>query len=316
VTYTDLPASPRRARKMEYLRRSGVNGYSPAGPVRERLQALHDQRGITLNTIAERTGLNVEIVAEQYRGYGYRAGPGVRTPVRFCHKKTERLIMSARFTPEDGFYFPPLGIRRRLRALQADGFAMTVVQDETGIGRRSLPRVMSGTGSKNYCTAQFARRVIDAYDRLSAAGPTASGVSDYLQGRARRLAVKKGYAPSRCWDDDTIDDPEAFPEWTGSCGTIYGRPIHLAEGTPICDPCKKAAGTKRARKAPVFSPAKFRKARIRAGLPVSTLAKEAGLDAAAIAHWEAGRSVPKLTKTGKIQDALIILDVTYEEVCE
>src|SRR5690606_40281199 len=38
----------------------------------------------------------------------------------------------------------------------------------------------------------------------------------------------------------SIDDPDAFPEWTGACGTVHGRQVHMREKIPMCDPCRKA----------------------------------------------------------------------------
>src|SRR4029453_18247398 len=102
---------------LEYLRSQGLAGFVPAGPVRARLQYLHDQRGITFDTIAERVSLSRDAVCMQYRGYN-KLGQEIRS----CEMATERKILGARFGPEDCYRFPVLGIRRRLRALTAVGY--------------------------------------------------------------------------------------------------------------------------------------------------------------------------------------------------
>jgi hypothetical protein len=47
------------------------------------------------------------------------------------------------------------------------------------------------------------------------------------------------------WDDDTIDDPNAVPEYTGRCGSIVGALIHLRESIPMCPPCEQSIDNKR-----------------------------------------------------------------------
>ena len=43
------------------------------------------------------------------------------------------------------------------------------------------------------------------------------------------------------WDDDTIDDPAAFPDWTGKCGTPDGYDAHYKmKILPSCQPCRDA----------------------------------------------------------------------------
>lgn len=39
---------------------------------------------------------------------------------------------------------------------------------------------------------------------------------------------------------DTIDDPAAFPDWTGQCGTAAGYSAHSRHHVPYCDPCRRA----------------------------------------------------------------------------
>src|SRR5690606_31398529 len=111
------------------------------------------------------------------------------------------------------------------------------------------------------------------------------------------------------WDPDTIDDPDAYPEWTGACGTHRGRLIHKREGTPVCGPCK--AAPEAARK---FSPEKFKAARVRRGLTLLKLAEAVDCHETTVRYWEDGRSVPR--RRGLMDRMLSVLDVTIEDITE
>lgn len=46
------------------------------------------------------------------------------------------------------------------------------------------------------------------------------------------------WAPVGAWDEDTLDDPDAAPDWTGRCGTPGGAEAHRRRGTPTCQACR------------------------------------------------------------------------------
>lgn len=307
-----LPPGRPREKALEYLRATGVNGWTDPVPVRERIESLHSGRGIPLAVIAARSGVDLVVIKQHRQGYRYKGGEKI--PVRHVTKDVERRILGARFTPADGYFYPVAGIRRRLQALQADGYILPVLAEQTGFTFNHIYKIQFGKAGKTFVTAAFAQAVVSVYDRLSVSHPSDWGVSEQSRKFARTRAEKKGYAPSRCWDPDTIDEPEAIPEWTGCCGTPYGWYVHEDEGIPPCRPCLDARGPRRRRSVPTFSPEKFQQTRIRAGLTMVALARDIGADAATIKHWESGRSRPK--PGGKLAQAMSVLDVTYEEICE
>jgi len=85
-----------------------------------------------------------------------------------------------------------------------------------------------------------ARAMRALYDELWQADPADHGASPGGITRARRYAAERRWAPPQAWDDDTIDNPDAFPDWTGQCGTPQGVGAHRRAGIPACDPCRRA----------------------------------------------------------------------------
>lgn len=134
----------------------------------------------------------------------------------------------------DGAQLDSTGTRRRLQALAVKGHPIRDVL-------RNL-RCNSMLMSAAVVEARNARRVAGVYDELwNVEGPSPVGAT-----RARN----RGWAGPGAWDDSTIDDPRAFPDLTGHCGTTKGYWIHRDRGIPRCQPCKDAeAERERERKA-------------------------------------------------------------------
>ena len=118
---------------MAYLRSIGASGYTSAAPMDARIRFLHDQRGITFVTIADRCGVNLGTVKAHYHG---RWSDG--EPTGDCFMGVARKVLSAKFGPEDGYRFPAVGIRRRLQALQAGGFPLSVPAELLGRDRTQV----------------------------------------------------------------------------------------------------------------------------------------------------------------------------------
>lgn len=124
----------------------------------------------------------------------------------------------------DGAQLDATGTRRRLQALAVKGHPIRDVLR----GLRCNSMLMSVA----FVEARNARRVAGIYDELwNVEGPSPVGAT-----RARN----RGWAGPGAWDDATIDDPRAFPDLTGHCGTVKGYWIHRDRGIPRCQPCKDA----------------------------------------------------------------------------
>lgn len=131
--------------------------------------------------------------------------------------------------PSRGLYIDATGTVRRVRALTARGHTLRVIADSAGSHASRIQVVAEG----HPCVRRFlAEGVAAAYKQLSQQQGTST--------RSRNRAAALGWAPPAAWDDDTIDDPAARPEWTGFCGTDHGYWTHRNQKLPMCPPCAKA----------------------------------------------------------------------------
>lgn len=136
------------------------------------------------------------------------------------------------------------GTTRRLQALVAVGWPQMRLANELGWTPTNLStRIVADT-----VTVKTARAVRDLYERLWNVDPLDHGASPGGISRAKNRAAEARWAPPGAWDDDRLDDPAAFPDWTGHCGTPEGYDVHRRHGIPICDPCRQAGAERRAQR--------------------------------------------------------------------
>ncbi|MDX3527105.1 hypothetical protein P1P75_11790 [Streptomyces sp. ID05-39B] len=128
------------------------------------------------------------------------------------------------------------GTRRRLQALVYAGWTQSELARRMDMNRANFARTIVSC-LVEVRTLKTTRTV---YDTLWRVDPMSAGVPQHRADAARRIAVSRGWAPVGAWDDDTIDDPAAFPDWTGHCGTAKGRSIHYRIKVPVCKPCRIA----------------------------------------------------------------------------
>ena len=136
----------------------------------------------------------------------------------------------------------PLGTRRRAHALVAVGWPQHYLALHLGM----RPGNFSTMLNRPNVLVRRALAVQGMYDALWRVDPAEHGATPAGIGRARKHAAGQGWAPVGAWDDDTIDDPEAFPNWTGQCGTPLGDKAHRRTGImPVCQPCRDARAAHR-----------------------------------------------------------------------
>jgi hypothetical protein len=138
---------------------------------------------------------------------------------------------------------PAAGSIRRVQALAVAGWPLRRTGREAGLKPIEIVRLMKA----DLVPADTARTIADVYARYSTASPGLCGVSAMHARAARASAYASGWAPAAAWDDDTIDDPAAHPEWTGHCGTVRGASLHEKHAIPLCPPCKAALHRRRLR---------------------------------------------------------------------
>jgi plasmid maintenance system antidote protein VapI len=137
--------------------------------------------------------------------------------------------MAVRPEPTGGQFVDATGSIRRVRALHAIGHTALVIADAAQTHRSRILPLLDGYPRLR---RSLAIRIESAYSQL------AERPGD--NARARNRSRRERWAPPICWNDDTIDDPNAHPDWTGHCGTDRGWWLHSNEGIPACVRCETA----------------------------------------------------------------------------
>lgn len=120
--------------------------------------------------------------------------------------------------------------RRRIQALAYIGWPIIRTAEAAGLSHRHVFGILNGS------VASLAPAHAQRYERVYAELSERPGPTDH----SRSIARRNGWAPPIAWDDDTIVDPAAHPEWTGQCGTDRGYHLHKIEHIPMCTPCDEA----------------------------------------------------------------------------
>ena len=128
------------------------------------------------------------------------------------------------------------GTRRRLQALVYAGWTQSELARRMQMNRSNFARTID-SGLVEVATLKTVRAL---YDQLWRTDPVEAGVPAHRATAARQIATSRGWAPIGAWDDDRIDDPAAYPDWTGHCGTPKGRNIHYRIKVPVCQACRNA----------------------------------------------------------------------------
>ncbi|WP_435643821.1 hypothetical protein ACR9VJ_26200 [Streptomyces sp. H49] len=201
-----------------------------AEPVRRHVRNLM-AAGVSVVRIAEHAGVGFAVVS----GLLYTRGPG-RGRAEKIRLLNARAIFSVRAENIVTHYVDPTGTRRRLQALMANGWPQLRLGPH--IGRH--PMYVNQLLAQPRIYGVTAVAVAAAYDRLWNQDPRQHGVREGTYKKVRGVARAHGWAPPGAWDDDTIDDPAAAPEWTGYCGTDRGWWAHRLEQIPVCERCEAA----------------------------------------------------------------------------
>lgn len=224
----------RRHRRMvtEKLRRMGkpVTIKADEYPLAEAKIKLLHSRGMPIRDIADGTGLGRATIGRVI----------FQSAVTRMHRDNYERLMALEYQEptERGARKDPTPARRRVQALWLAGYPLQVQGALVGATVQQISKLSLGRVA--YVHHDFDRRVALMYDKLVHADPQDFGVAPAQSKRARTHASGRGFAWAGCWDETTIDDPAAEPEWTGMCGTPFGRSIHLREDIPICPPCERA----------------------------------------------------------------------------
>ncbi|MFF0139699.1 hypothetical protein ACFYRN_25000 [Streptomyces sp. NPDC005227] len=130
----------------------------------------------------------------------------------------------------------PFGTRRRVHALVAIGWPQQYLAEHLGMDPGNFGMMLK----REQVIVRRALAVRAMYGELWRVDPADHGATPGGIARARAYAADRLWAPPAAWDDDSIDDPAAHPDWTGECGTPAGFNAHRYIGVPPCPPCRDA----------------------------------------------------------------------------
>lgn len=228
-----------RARHTEYARtRNRLLAYgrwdpwTEAQPVRDHIAHL-GEAGIGWMRAAELAGLPTATVGHWL--YGHNGWP----PPQKIHTEKAVKMLAVKADPEnlaDRALTDLLLTARQIHALAADGFPIKYVAERLGRDATNLSRIMR----QSHVEVGTARAIAALFTELAGTDPAAAGISSRNAAYARNWAAKKGWAVSAAWDGVDMSDPDAFPDFTGRCGTAKGYQAHRGSGIPPCRPCKDA----------------------------------------------------------------------------
>ncbi|MFD8384268.1 hypothetical protein ACFV2X_38100 [Streptomyces sp. NPDC059679] len=204
--------------------------WANAAPIRAHVQAIR-AAGLALDDLTKVTGVGRGTL--NHLLWGTPAAEKIRS-------ESAAVLLSYRPRLEDyspGSLIDPTGTRRRIQALVVAGWPLTHLAARLGLFRQNFVRLLTA----ERVTVAVARSIRDLYDQLWRADPVEGGATPTGAARARKYAAERQWAPVGVWDDDTMDDPASFPDWTGKCGTPEGYRAHYdMQIMPACQPCRHA----------------------------------------------------------------------------
>ncbi len=188
-------ASAQAARDAAYGRAGAYTNPSRARAHVQRLRAA----GIGLRQIGALSGISNGALTALLYGLAGR-------PLRRIHVDTEARLLAIQADPGNRASQARVdarGTHRRLHALVADGWALSVLATELGRDLRALTKILA----RPQVTARTASDVAALYDRLEQAAPPQTTAAQRRAMRAaRQLAAERGWLASSAWDDIDHDD--------------------------------------------------------------------------------------------------------------
>jgi hypothetical protein len=218
-----------------YQRAQGVGGFVDARPMQAVIREWVAM-GITMETISQKSGVCAQMVRWHNSGT-YRG-----QPIETCLQSTRDAILTADITEADIRFTPALGTRRRVQAMVAIGYPIAWQARQLGL---TPARLHHAINKQRVLEPKMVNGIRALYGKYGNASPADAGIEQRMITRTLNKATKYQFAPPHCWDADTIDNPDAAPEWTGECGTERGYRIHERDGIPHCPACKAAFGAYR-----------------------------------------------------------------------
>lgn len=215
--------------------------WTDAEPVRVHIRHLQSC-GMGLRAIAAAAGVNRKQLQHILNGRPER-GTGPQEKLRPALAAAVLAVEPTWDNLAVGVVISSVGTVRRLQALCVAGWSQERLAVELGMTAQNLSRLINA----DTVIVRTARRVRDLYDRLWNTDPASVGAAPADISWSKSRAAHEGWAPVGAWDEETIDDPAAHPDWTGHCGTARGIAAHDEHGIPLCPPCEAALARRQLR---------------------------------------------------------------------
>lgn len=155
--------------------------------------------GMTLRHLSDATGLSMTTIKRILRGSDKYVYSGTAEAILSCTPQRPDA------QPHIEALVPTVGIARRLQALQVIGYTTQAISELIGYQYKTTPLLIHAR--KPYVEVGTARKVDEVYRRLMLTPAPHSRAAD----RARRRAVRHGWASALAWDGIDIDNPAAVP---------------------------------------------------------------------------------------------------------
>lgn len=170
-----------------------IRGETDSFRAQEHINALVNEQQASLRSIGRAAGVAFAVVQQIHSGRQERVS-------RHCEQLILKVTPELIFSAASGRNFvPKTGTTRRLEALQAIGWTLSRISEESGVNVEEL-----GRSQGPWVQAGQAAAVRNTYTRLSDhRGPSS---------RTAIRAAKAGYLSPIHWDDDTIEDATAIPK--------------------------------------------------------------------------------------------------------
>ena len=191
----------------------------PAGPVRDHVQQLR-RAGLGARRIADLADISYGVVSRLLWGDRTRG----RAPSKSMFAAHAKAILAVEATVEtlgSRIDVDATGTHRRLQALMVLGWTQVRLarQPELDVAQQRINQLLQ----QDRVGAANAIAVRRLYDRLWETPPPCRDARERDGAdRTRARALAAGWAPAMAWDDDTIDDPAASPDY-GTDAPAPGR---------------------------------------------------------------------------------------------
>lgn len=214
----------RRGRRHAQIRRDRIRLNGGSNTVPRTILAAH------IKTLTD-SGMSQQCISRQANVAQATISYLINGRIENCQRaQALRILAVLPNTLDDKAWQPALPSIRRIRALYAAAHSSETIAAASSLGVDTISVIAAGTQKR--IRPRAAAGVLAAYKALA----NSTGTSSRNQKRAERL----GWGPPATWDDDTIADPSAHPDWTGHCGTDRGWWLHRANNIPVCKPCTQA----------------------------------------------------------------------------